>query len=134
MANSILDTVKQVCGIEPDYTHYDVDILMHINSVFATLNQLGIGPDDGFEISDATTEWSVYLESNKLLNSVKTYVCLKVRSIFDPPQTSYHINAMNEQLRELEWRINVVREHTEWTDPTPAEDPEDLLILDGGPA
>lgn len=122
MVDSILDDTKQVCGIEPDYTHYDLDIMMHINSVFATLNQLGVGPDDGFEITGNTEVWDDFIAGNKKFNSVRTYVVMKVRSIFDPPTTSFAIGAMEKQLQELEWRLNVVREETEWVDPTvPAE-------------
>lgn len=122
MVDSILDDTKQVCGIEPDYTHYDLDIMMHINSVFATLNQLGVGPADGFEITGNTEVWDDFIAGNKKFNSVRTYVVMKVRSIFDPPTTSFAIGAMEKQLQELEWRLNVVREETEWVDPTvPAE-------------
>ena len=118
MASSILDDTKQLCGIEPDYDHYDLDIMMHINSVFATLNQLGIGPPDGFEISGNVETWDDFLAGNKKFNSVRTYLALKVKSLFDPPTTSFHISAMEDQLQQFEWRLNVVREETEWVDST----------------
>ena len=117
MEDSILKSVKKVLGIDASYTAFDEDVLMHINSTFATLNQLGIGPAEGFEITDDTTNWTDYIGSDKLLNSVKTYVYLKVRLVFDPPQTSYHIEAMKEQIRELEFRLNVKREGESWVDP-----------------
>lgn len=93
---------------------------MHINTVFSTLNQLGIGPTAGFQIEDATSSWSDFLADDPKLNSVKTYVYLRVRLLFDPPGGSYHlVNSLNEQVKELEWRINVQREETAWVDPTP---------------
>ena len=121
MEQSILTSVKKVLGIEADDTNFDLDILIHINSVFSTLNQLGIGPEDGFEIEDADAEWADFLEDNLKLSSVKTYVWLKVRMWFDPPQTGHHSAALNEQAKELEWRLNVVRETTDWVDPELAD-------------
>jgi hypothetical protein len=123
LSDSILTSVKNVLGIEADYTTYDVDILMHINTVFSTLNQLGIGPVDGYMIEDAAPTWSDYLGSDLRLNSVKTYVYLRVRLLFDPPGGSYHlVNSLNQQVQELEWRLNVVREDVSWT-PPPADSP-----------
>ena len=118
MTDSILDSTKKVLGLADDYTAFDVDILMHINSVFSTLNQLGIGPDDGFAIEDSIPTWDTYLDGDLRKNSIKTYMALKVRSLFDPPTTSFLIDAMNKQISEYEWRLNVVREGDEWTDPT----------------
>lgn len=125
---SILDSVKQVLGQDADYTSFDVDVLMGINSVFSTLNQLGIGPTDGFAITDNTAVWADFLGSDPRLNSVKTYVYLRVRMLFDPPTTSYLITAMEKQILELEWRLNVVYEGMVWAISNPIED----LILDGG--
>lgn len=119
MTDSILDSTKKVLGLADDYTAYDVDILMHINSVFSTLNQLGIGPEDGFAIEDSSVTWDTYLEGDLKKNSVKTYMAARVKMLFDPPTTSYLIAAMEKQIIELEWRLNVVREETEWVDPDP---------------
>lgn len=110
ITDSILDSTKKVLGIVPSYDAFDTDILMHINSVFSVLNQLGIGPTDGFTIEDATAVWSDFLSDVKPLNSVKTYMYLRVRMLFDPPTTSYLIAAMEKQISELEWRLNVYRE------------------------
>lgn len=107
----ILNDTKKVLGLVPDYEVFDTDILMHINSVFFTLGQLGFGPVEGFMIEDDTTEWVDYIGSDLNLNAIKTYVYLRVRMLFDPPQTSYLINAMNEQIREHEWRLNVYHEN-----------------------
>ena len=117
MSTSILDSTKKVLGIDADYTAFDVDILMHINSVFSTLNQLGLGPAEGFAIEDATTTWDAFLGTDLRLNSVKTYIYLRVRLLFDPPSTSYLITSMKEQLQELEWRLNVNREESTWVPP-----------------
>lgn len=120
MENSILKSTKKILGIDPEYTVFDLDIITHINSAFSTLQQLGVGPADGFLIDTDEEEWSDFLEpeSNKF-NSVKTYVYLKVRFIFDPPTTGYLITAFEKQLTELEWRLNTSREETQWTDPDP---------------
>lgn len=117
MIASILTSVKKNLGIDESYTFFDDDILLYINGVFSTLNQLGIGPDDGFAIEDDTATWDTYLADNLKLSSVKTYMYLKVRLLFDPPTTSFAIEALNRQAQELEWRLNVVREETEWVDP-----------------
>ncbi len=93
---------------------------MHINSAFATLNQLGIGPDEGFAIEDASATWDEFLGTDPRRNNVKMWVYLKVKVIFDPPTGSYHlIGAMEQQIQELEWRISVKREDEEWVDPNP---------------
>lgn len=108
--DSILNSIKQVVGVEAEDTAFDVDILMHINSTFSTLNQLGIGPDEGFMLEDSSAVWSDYLGDDPQLNSVKTYVYLRVRMLFDPPQNSFTIEAMNKQIAELEWRLNAYHE------------------------
>jgi hypothetical protein len=115
---SILKSTKKILGIEADYTAFDLDVITHINSAFSTLTQLGIGPINGFMIEDDTATWGDFLGTSDLqLNNVKTYVYLKVRLVFDPPQTSFHLQAIKDQIQELEWRINVHREETAWTDP-----------------
>lgn len=119
MSNSILTSTKKILGIEEDYIAFDPDIITHINSVFSTLEQLGIGPQDGYMIEDKIAVWPDYLSNNFRLNAIKTYIYLRVRLLFDPPATSYHINALNEQIKELEWRLNTNREGVSWVDPTP---------------
>jgi hypothetical protein len=117
MSDSILTSVKKILSIPEDYDVFDQDIILHINSVFSTLTQLGIGPVEGFMIADATAEWDSFIGADLELNAVKTYVCLRVRLLFDPPSSSYAIEAMKEQVKELEWRLNVTREGDQWTDP-----------------
>lgn len=131
MIQSILLSVKKVLNLDPEYTPFDEDILMHINSVFSTLNQLGIGPEAGYRIEDNSTEWSALLGADDRLNDVKSYVCLRVRLLFDPPATSFGISSIQEMCKELEWRINTKREMTAWVDPSPVV-LDEYDILDGG--
>lgn len=107
MADSILDNTKKALGLVPEYTVFDSDILMHINTAFATLTQLGVGPTDGFMIEDKDKTWDTFLGSDPKLNLVKSYVYLRVRVIFDPPQSSFVLDSMKQQLQEFEWRLNV---------------------------
>ena len=107
MDDSILNTIKKQLGITEDYTVFDNDLIMHINSVFLTLSQLGVGPDEGFFIEGKTDSWTDYIDEGVLLNSIKTYVYLKVKLLFDPPQASSLLEAINSQLKEIEWRMYV---------------------------
>lgn len=113
MNDSILTSIKKLLGIAEEYTHFDTDITMHINSVFFTLSQLGVGPTKGFSIKDAKNTWNEYLPDGELLNAVKTYVFLKVKIVFDPPTSSSVIEAYNKCIAEAEWRINVEAEYKE---------------------
>lgn len=133
MLTSILTSVKKNLGIDVSYTAFDEDIIMHINSAFSTLEQLGVGPEGGFAISDATAEWASFIGTDARLNSAKTYVYLYVRLIFDPPSTSYLITAMEKQRDEIGWRLNVTREEVIYTDPDPATVGPGS-VLDGGDA
>lgn len=105
--DSILISIKKLLGITEDYEHFDQDIIMHINSVFAILNQLGVGPEKGFAIKDKNDAWNDFLSDNIKIESVKTYIFQKVKLIFDPPQSSAVIDAYNRQINEFEWRLNV---------------------------
>lgn len=106
MTDSILDTTKKVLGIQADYTVFDPDILMHINSVFSTLNQLAVGPADTFFIEDNTVEWVDFIQGKAAINAVKSYMFLRVKVLFDPPATSFALDSMSKQIMELEWRLN----------------------------
>lgn len=110
--DSILTSIKKLLGISKDYTQFDDDIIMHINSVFMSLTQLGVGPAEGFSIEDDSAYWEdfVDIENNLQLHAVKTYVYLKVKLLFDPPLNSSVIEATNRQIAELEWRLNAVVE------------------------
>lgn len=119
MSDSILLSTKKILGIEESYTVFDLDILTHINSVFTTLTQLGVGPETGFFIEDELATWDLFIAPWENLNAVKSYVYLRVRLLFDPPATSFHIAALENQVKELEWRLNV-QVDTELV-PTPQE-------------
>lgn len=107
MQDSILMTIRKlVCG-DPYADHFDTDLLVHINACFSILNQLGVGPENGFVVTDETQSWSSYIADNYILNMVKTYITLKVSLIFDPPLTSSVLEAMNKEISQLEWRLNV---------------------------
>lgn len=122
---SILDSTKKTLGLSPDYDVFDPDIIMHINTVFSFLNQIGVGPSEGFMIEDATTTWDQFITDSRL-NSIKSYIYLRVKLLFDPPATSFVLSAMKEQIQELEWRINVYRESS--TDPSLVNSD----VIDGG--
>lgn len=110
MNDSILLTIKKLLGIGDDYEYFDEDIIMHINSVLMILNQLGIGPEAGFSISDEYSTWSEFTEKLSMLEALKTYVYMRVRLMFDPPSSSFVINSIENQIKELEWRLNVMVE------------------------
>lgn len=119
MEQSILTSTKKILGITEDYIVFDLDIITHINTAFSTLTQLGVGPPGGFMIESNEEVWDDFIDSDLQYNSVKSYVFLKVRQLFDPPSTSYLIAAVERQIQELEWRLNVHREETGWVDPDP---------------
>lgn len=114
MNASILISVKKSLGVDDGYNAFDADILMFINSVLSTLNQIGVGPENGFRIEDEAATWDELLDGDNRLNNVQTYVHLKVRLLFDPPPTSFAIAAIQEQARELEVRIYSVMEVEKW--------------------
>ncbi len=101
---SILDSIKKNLGIVPEYAAFDDQIILDINAAFSTLHQLGFGPDEGFEITGIDEFWSDIIEEPRF-NFVKSYVYMKVRVMFDPPTSSYALDALNKQIAEYEWRI-----------------------------
>lgn len=124
--DSILTSVKKALGIPSNYDHFDLDILLHLNTVMSILNQLGVGPEEGFIVENDSTTWSDLfdgdIDTNKMMY-VKSYVCLRVRLLFDPPTSSGAIDAMERQMRELEWRITVTRD--------PRDNSEEGTVDDG---
>lgn len=126
MLDSILDSVKNQCNIVPTDTSFDDQIILQINSVFSTLNQLGVGPDEGFMIEDNSTTWDAFLGTDNNKNNIKLYIGLKVRFFFDPPTSSWGVQAMEQQIEQFEWRINTYREGVSWTDPDPTPQPPAL--------
>lgn len=107
MTDSILNTTKINLGINEEDNSFDREILTHINSVMLTLDQLGVGPVGGFLIFDDEAEWWDLLGDDPRLNAVKTLVWAKVKMLFDVPGTSFHINALQDQIREMEYRLMV---------------------------
>ena len=106
---SILESIKKMLGPSAQYDYFDPDIIVHINTAFMTLRQLGVGPVEGFSISDKNAVWADFLSDNKNLEGVKTYLYMKVKIIFDPPSGS-HLEALKESIAELEWRLNAEAE------------------------
>lgn len=113
MNESILTSIKAQLGIQEEYTAFDQQIVMHINSVLMVLKQLGVGPVAGFVISDKTAIWRDFLPSDKNLEATKSYIGMKVKMLFDPPTTSVVADTMNRMINELEWRLNSEAESEE---------------------
>ena len=108
--DNILSSIKKLLGIPTEETAFDSDIIMHINSVFMILNQLGVGPTNGFTISDDYALWSDFIPDGQNLELVKSYMYMKVRLMFDPPSSSAVLSAMEKSISEFEWRLNVQAE------------------------
>lgn len=108
MTDSILTSIKELIGPREDQTEFDQDLIIHINSVLSLLTQLGVGPQNGFSISDKTSTWADFLGNEAAdLQAVKSYVYMKVRLIFDPPAASGVIDSYKQMINEFEWRLNV---------------------------
>ena len=120
MEESILTSVKQALGLAADYTPFDPELIMHINSVFPKLNDFGIGPSTGFMIEDASAEWSEFLDDDPNYNDVKTYIFQSVRLVFDPPTTQALLDAYASQIKEAEWRMTARKEAELWVPPIPS--------------
>lgn len=107
--DSILNTTKKLLGIQESDTNFDDILVTHINSVFAILNQLGVGPKNGFYINGSEEKWSDFIsEEGNLLKNIQTYMYMKVRLVFDPPTMSAVLSALKESIAEYESRINMV--------------------------
>lgn len=107
MNDSILLSVKKLLGIFEENEDFDQNIIIYINSVFMTLNQMGVGPDKPFSISDKTSVWADFSSEIETMESVKSYIPLKVKMMFDPPTSSSTLEALKYVISELEWRLNV---------------------------
>jgi hypothetical protein len=127
LEQSILKSTKKMLGIGDDDESFDLDIMTHINSAFSHLNDLGVGPKDGFVVDDEDDDWDDFLpdtdeegNSNLVkLSKVKTVVFLRTKMVFDPPASSYLQDSMEKLLQEAEWRLSANRESTDWVDPGP---------------
>lgn len=107
---SILTSIKKLLGIAEEYVHFDADIIMHINSVFLILTQIGVGPSEGFSITGDNETWDEFIPEGQTLEAVKSYVYLKVKLLFDPNLSSAVLESTNALIREFEWRLNVAAE------------------------
>ena len=105
--DSILTSVKKMLGITEEYEHFDADLIMHINSVFMVLTQIGVGPSSGFVITGKNEVWTDFLSEAQTIEAVKSYIYLKVKTLFDPPLSSAVMDAMNRSINEFEWRLSV---------------------------
>ena len=112
-AESILTSIKKLLGIAEDYTQFDVDLIIHINTVLSILGQIGVGDESRYSIVDKSTTWDTLIGYESKLDMVKSYVYLKVKILFDPPQSSAVMEAINRTISELEWRILVATDPTE---------------------
>lgn len=117
---SVLTSIKKMLGIVEEYTHFDADLIMHINSVLSILNQIGVGPSEGFSIEDKEDVWTDFIPQSPKLEFVKSYVYMKVKLLFDPPISSAAIDSINRLISELEWRILVA------TDPVKGKREEEI--------
>lgn len=115
MTDSILELTKKNVNVSIDDDSFDLDIITAINTTFFTLNQLGIGPEQPFEIAGKQELWADFFGSDPKMNSVKSYMHLSVRLLFDPPATSFGLTAMEKQVDQLGWRLNIARETNQQT-------------------
>lgn len=111
MEESILNTIKKMLGLDPTYTVFDTDIIVAINSALMALMQIGIGPKNGFKIKSSDDTWDSIICGSTNLESVKTYVYIKTRLLFDPPSNSSVTEALKATASEIEWRLNVEAEN-----------------------
>lgn len=121
---SILESVKKNLNLPPDYDEFDQDVIIAINTGLSTMTQIGVGPPEGFQITGADETWDALLGTDPRLNPVINYVSLQARLIFDPPATSFAITAIQDQLREMVWRLEVI------ANPAPALPPDIIVIED----
>lgn len=108
MEESILKTIKQLIGCPDDFEQFDLDLTIHINSAFATLTQLGVGPKEGYRITGLDNVWSEFEEDAQKSSLIKDYVYIKTRLLFDPPTSGALMDSLKEQLKEMEWRLYIM--------------------------
>lgn len=111
VTDSVLTSIKKMLGILEEYEQFDSDLIMHINSTFSILTQLGVGPSKGFLIEDKNTAWSDFVSDESRMMLVKSYIFLKVKLLFDPPLSSAVLECYKKQIEEYEWRLNVIAEN-----------------------
>ena len=111
-SDSILNTIKKMLGLDPEYDAFDQELVVFINTALSNLHQIGVGPVNGFMINGSEESWSELLpsETKTIIQNVKSYIYITVKMLFDPPGATNHSNALSESLKELTWRISVKRE------------------------
>lgn len=134
MNESILNTTKKLLGLAENYDAFDTDVIININSVFSTLNDLGVGPSLAFKINDADAVWADFFLDQVDIEDVKTYMYLRLRLAFDPPATSFGISAFERQVKEHEWRLMDRKTPPYVPDQEIPDSEDEELILDGGGA
>lgn len=125
MNDSILTSIKKMLGIAEDYEYFDTDLIIHINSVFTVLEQLGVVDNGGFSIADKSAVWSDFIADANKLQLVKSYMLLKVKLLFDPPMSSAVMECYKTQISEYEWRLNVAAESDCKNSTDPGDDDKD---------
>lgn len=126
--DSILGSIRKLIGgIAETESPFDEDLIIHINSVFTIIHQLGVGPKEPFAIVDDSETWSDFFEDRQTINLVKSYLYLKTKLIFDPPTTGVLHEAMERQVSEFEWRLKVAGDETRGKEENNAQpsEPED---------
>ena len=121
LTDSILDSIKKLIGPGVEHNFFDSDLIMHINSAFMILNQVGVGPIIPFKIYDNTATWQDFISDRDNYQSIIDYVYLRCKLIFDPPSSSFVLSALKEQQQELEWRLNIMAETPTWNINTETE-------------
>lgn len=130
MSSILLDVKKVAEGIAPDYDHFDQDLILHTNTALSILAQLGVGPKNGFLITDDSQTWEDFMGNDPRFNMAKSYVIQKVRLLFDPPLGSAVIEAMNKSLDELAWRIAVASDEVSASEEPKSDDLDNYDIND----
>lgn len=110
VSESILNSIKKVLGLDAEYDVFDVDLIMHINSAFSDLHQVGAAPAAGFMIMDETATWSDFIQDKSNVEMVKSYVAIRVKLLFDPPTSAYGIESLQKQADKFEWRLNLLED------------------------
>lgn len=127
---SILGTIKKMLNVHPDEKHFDQDIIVGINSAFMVLNDLGVGPDNTFYITDDTAVWNDFTRGGNEMNSIQTVIYLRTRLIFDPPANGFVAEAMERQIDELEWRLRIRSEFMDGVNgPNPEPEVHDKTFI-----
>lgn len=113
MTDSILNTMKQMIPAMPSGDAFDTELIIHINTILGVLKQIGVGSSDGFFITGENETWSDFFGDSTTIQMAKTYMYLRLRLLFDPPENSSVLASYKEQIAELEWRCNIEVE-TNW--------------------